>query len=62
MVPMKDLTSPHDHFFKEMIARPTLARSLVESYFRPEQVALLELSSLRPPDPQRGPRLARPSC
>jgi len=43
---MSELSNPHDHFFKQVLARPEAARDLLLNYLPAEVVALLDLTSL----------------
>ncbi len=43
---MSELSNPHDHFFRQVLARPEAARDLLLNYLPSEVVAWLDLSSL----------------
>ena len=41
---MSQVTTPHDHFFRETLARPGTARAFLQQYLPAEVTAALDLS------------------
>jgi predicted transposase/invertase (TIGR01784 family) len=45
---MPELTNPHDHLFKELLARPEAAADFLANYLPPEIAGALDLTALEP--------------